>query len=74
MSKYINVDELKRLSNDATAIETKAGLMALVKLIPTIDVVRCKECAHCGRDMDCWTTHRFVTEDGFCDKGERREE
>lgn len=44
MSRYVNIDEIERISNEATAIQTKQGLMSLIKLIPTIDIIWCKDC------------------------------
>ena len=61
----------------------KYGLDAViseVSVMPTIDaveVVRCKDCKY--RDADDFCTGRgypnmLVPDDGFCEKGERREE
>lgn len=73
MSRYIDVDELERMLNEATAIETKTGLMALVKLIPTIDIVRCEDCKY-GQDSACGYSTVWVRPNGFCKWGERRED
>ena len=44
--------------------------------VDAVEVVRCKDCKH--RDADDFCTGRgypnvLVPDDGFCDKGERRE-
>ena len=83
MPGYIERDELERLSTAATAIETKAGLMALVKLIPTVDIVRCKDCVWYDNKRpysnshtlyECRNLEKFFPSDFFCKDGERKED
>lgn len=68
--------------NIMVKIEVKASdlvdacIKALVEDGTLVEVVRCKDCKH--RDDDDFCTGRgypnaLVPDDGFCDKGERRE-
>lgn len=69
--------------NVMVKIEVKASdlvdacIKALVEDGTLVEVVRCKDCKH--RDDDDFCTGRgypnvLVPDDGFCDKGERRED
>lgn len=79
MSKYIEMDEL------ISAIKTApvwTGLDAIerIRTLPTIDIVRCKECRK--SHIDGKTTHylwctewgRSTDVFGYCERGEREGE
>lgn len=67
------------LINIWSTVEVKYWITALFEQLPSADaveVVRCKDCKY--RDADDFCTGRgypnvLVPDDGFCDKGERRE-
>ena len=82
MKKYIDAEGVMRACYDSflkTGNKAYREIFALVEAVPAADVVevvRCKECKY--RDDDDFCTGRgypntLVPDDGFCDKGERRE-
>lgn len=82
MKKYIDAEGVMRACYDSflkTGNKAYREIFALVEAVPAADVVevvRCKDCKY--RDDDDFCTGRGYTnvlapDDGFCDKGERRE-
>ena len=82
MKKYIDAEGVMRACYDSflkTGNKAYREIFALVEAVPAADVVevvRCKDCKY--RDDDDFCTGRgypnvLVPDDGFCDKGERRE-
>lgn len=53
-----------------------AAIDAILEAAPTVDavvVVRCKDCRYCDDTQWCEWVTRYITSDGFCAWGERRE-
>lgn len=51
-------------------------LYDILERMPTVDIVRCGECAHCQYDAvygDRWCDGRRVKPDGYCSYGKRKE-
>lgn len=82
MKKYIDAEGVMRACYDSflkTGNKAYREIFALVEAVPAADVVevvRCKDCKY--RDDDDFCTGRgypnvLAPDDGFCDKGERRE-
>ena len=82
MKKYIDAEGVMRACYDSflkTGNKAYREIFALMEAVPAADVVevvRCKECKY--RDDDDFCTGRgypngLVPDDGFCDKGKRRE-
>lgn len=82
MKKYVDAEGVMRACYDSflkTGNKVYREIFALVEAVPAADVVevvRCKDCKY--RDDDDFCTGRgypnvLVPDDGFCDKGERRE-
>ena len=82
MKKYIDAEGVMRACYDSflkTGNKAYREIFALMEAVPAADVVevvRCKECKY--RDDDDFCTgrgypNRLVPDDGFCDKGKRRE-
>ena len=81
MPRYIDADALiAGLRKDPLfPLVEKYGLTGVIDAQPTVDaveVVRCKNCKY--RDADDFCAGRgypnaLVPDDGFCDKGERRD-
>lgn len=70
MSKYYNADEVESLLG--------CGCAYAIRDLPTIDIVRCKNCKHWDDDTSkCtkWTTDTYeqaqTNADAFCSYGER---
>ena len=85
MSKYIKMnkalDELKLAYDDIVYIDKRETAEQILKL-PSIDIVRCKECKHNPWDFDrtdftcVWDddfADRPQTPDDFCSYGDKRE-
>lgn len=82
--RLIDADELiEKYGGWYTEEGTEDGFIgvieALVNAMPSVqpEIIRCKECKY--RDADDFCTGRgypnaLVPDDGFCDKGERRED
>ena len=78
MGVYINKAELLK---ELSVIQDRPvrSAMQIIKILPTIDLVRCKDCKHYdteSRTFPCCTdifgAVRYMEADGFCSKGERR--
>ena len=90
MSRYIDADAVIARVAGAMAYETEMetgefidcieDAEELLNGIPTIDIVRCKECKWYDADTDwanipyCDMHHIEAYEDGFCSYGEREGE
>lgn len=83
MKKYIDAEGVMRACYDSflkTGNKAYREIFALMEAVPAADVVevvRCKNCAHRDHDTQLcrgrgWPM-QLVPDDGFCDKGERRE-
>ena len=74
MSRYIDADEAER--------RLKAGCAYVIRELPSIDIVRCKDCKH-RYTIDCFRAYleydiqEWVVDSGddndFCSWGERKE-
>lgn len=80
MSKYIEIDEL--ISAIKTApVWTGLDAITRIKTLPSIDIVRCKECRwnentcinHGEMKPRCKFTDYVHTADDFCSYGERKD-
>lgn len=82
MKKYIDAEGVMRACYDSflkTGNKAYREIFALVEAVPAddvVEVVRCKDCKY--RDDDDFCIGRgypnaLVPDDGFCDKGKRRE-
>ena len=78
MGVYINKAELLK---ELSVIQDRPvrSAMQIIKILPTIDLVRCKDCKHydtesrtCPCCTDIFGAVRYMEADGFCSKGERR--
>ena len=83
MSDYISRDVaiIEFMDNDIDHIQAPSGkeVVQILSGIPAADVVpvvRCKECKFRENDDFCTGRgfpYQLVPDDGFCDKGERKE-
>lgn len=84
MTRLIDVDALNKEFIDFIRASNNSGIMpnwndavSLVGSAPTVDIVRCVDCKH--RDAENGFCEgrgcpmQLVSDDGFCDKGERSE-
>ena len=79
MARYIDADDAIYELDRVFPVDDFKKIIRAISRTPTADVVevvRCKECKY--RDDDDFCTGRgypnaLVPDDGFCDKGERRE-
>ena len=79
MARYIDADDVIYELDRVFPVDDFKKIIRAISRTPTADVVevvRCKECKY--RDDDDFCTGRgypnaLVPDDGFCDKGERRE-
>ena len=72
MGAYINKAELLK---ELSVIQDRPvhSAMQIIKVLPTIDLVKCGECEHYnGHEQYCEIDH-FAQENGFCSDGKRRE-
>ena len=58
-------------------VDDAIGFLDDAPSVDAVEVVRCKECEHCEKDLYCrchrWMGHpQIVKEDDFCSYGERR--
>ena len=87
MSRYVDADYVKAvmlndrlLQGNAEYELYKQKVDAQVKAMPTIDIVRCRECRHrnerCGMGEHRWCEilNMSTTPDDFCSYGERKSE
>lgn len=86
MSRYIDAEWLRSLYADfkdyggRTDWETPvANVLATIDDAPSIDIVRCRECIHYGRDSErntygCNLHSIGMTPSDFCSYGEREDE
>lgn len=89
MAKYLNADELERWVRGLTWTQTyKYPILAAMKEVGSVDVVRCKECRNSRPlNREDWLEDKFVEgcvwcydlldgvdENWFCAKGERKDD
>lgn len=84
MSRYIDIDKVLmalRLDHKDVIYIDKNDTAKRIEKIPSIDIVRCKECRHCYVDGEqvkfnaCELNHNKVQSDEwFCADGEREGE
>ena len=82
MSRYIDADKVIQILNDSMCTFPDCYVAENIEQLPTIDIVRCKECKHNPWDFDqldytcVWDddfADRPQTPDDFCSYGERKE-
>ncbi|MBR0320020.1 MAG: hypothetical protein IIX10_03080 [Clostridia bacterium] len=85
--RYIDADVMREewlQSGENEHVYDTNAILESIDSQPTVDaveVVRCKDCKHRGTEGDCpmchdddWYMIDNTTDEGFCDRGERREE
>ena len=80
MSRYINLDEATDLLRGIDATMAGEFVADLLESLPTIDIVRCKDCEYFklhesvfGKGWICKRNHIVVGSVDFCSYGERIE-
>ncbi len=74
--KYVSIEELKR-EISKSPVWTGLDVMSRIKVMPTIDIVRCKECRYWRNkhgDSACMLLDAWINADDFCSHGERKGE
>ena len=92
MSKYVDISQVEKLARDVTLANGIAKYRCidptLLYELSGIDIVRCKDCRYCSRELnvnrEVWSTDeshlfchfskRLMRIDDFCSWGERKED